>query len=222
MMAHTQDPTRIERDTRWRVALIGLAGDALSAIAAAVDDAGGRVTLDAPATADAIEQLTDAGVDVVVLRAASEGGARPDLVPYAHAGPPVVLFGADPSPGLLKAAARAGIAAFLIEPLQAAQLAPTLDLAVARHGDHAALRKKLAERKIVERAKGRLMEMARLTEDGAFRWLRNRAMQSQASIGDVARIVLGMSVERAPAASAASRRMRTGVARQPARVSAAR
>ena len=91
----------------------------------------------------------------------------------------------------MKVAARAGVAAFLVAPLQPAQLAPTLDLAVARFGDREVLRRKLAERKVIERAKGRLMTVARLSEDDAFRWLRTRAMQTRSTLADVAHTVLG-------------------------------
>ena len=91
----------------------------------------------------------------------------------------------------MKVAARSGVAAFLVAPLQPAQLAPTLDLAVARFSDREVLRQKLADRKVIERAKGRLMTVARLSEDDAFRWLRTRAMQTRSTLADVAHMVLG-------------------------------
>jgi AmiR/NasT family two-component response regulator len=43
---------------------------------------------------------------------------------------------------------------------------------------------------VIERAKGRLMTVARLSEDDAFRWLRTRAMQTRSTLADVAHIVL--------------------------------
>jgi AmiR/NasT family two-component response regulator len=51
------------------------------------------------------------------------------------------------------------------------------------------LRRKLADRTVIERAKGRLMASHGLSEDDAFRWLRTRAMATRSTLGDVARDV---------------------------------
>jgi len=102
---------------------------------------------------------------------------------------PVVLFTHDTSRSLIKLAARSGVAAFLVAPLQPPQLAPTLDLAVARFEECEVLRRKLADRTVIERAKGRLMASHGLSEDDAFRCLRTRAMATRSTLGDVARDV---------------------------------
>ena len=80
--------------------------------------------------------------------------------------------------------------ACLIEPLRAAQVAPTIDLAVARFRDARALRQALADRKVIERAKGLLMAQERLTEDEAFRRLRRSAMDTQRPLAEIARAIL--------------------------------
>jgi response regulator NasT len=87
--------------------------------------------------------------------------------------------------------------AFLVQPIQPSQLAPTLELAVARFSDARVLRCALEERKIIERAKGRLMMLHGTTEEDAFRWLRRRAMTTRRRMADVARDVLGTSVSAA-------------------------
>jgi response regulator NasT len=176
---------------RWRVALLGLGGDSRSAVADAVTDGGGQVAVEAPARLDSLPLVSEAAADVIVLQPSPAAGPRPDLLPFAETGRPLVLFTQNTSRALLKVATRAGVAAFLLDPLQPAQLAPTLDLAVARFGDREALRQKLADRKVIERAKGRLMAVARLSEDDAFRWLRTRSMQTRSTLAAVARIVLG-------------------------------
>jgi ANTAR domain len=53
--------------------------------------------------------------------------------------------------------------AFLIKPLRRGQLAATLDLAVARFRETQRLKQALEERKVIERAKGRLMERENLS-----------------------------------------------------------
>ncbi len=52
---------------------------------------------------------------------------------------------------------------------------------------------KLAERKVVERAKGILMKGRNLSEDEAYRALRQQAMESNARLGDVARQVIALA-----------------------------
>jgi response regulator NasT len=205
--------TRLSVDTgtraRWRVALLGLTGESLSTVTAAVTDAGGQVTVEAPARLDSLSLVADSASDVIVLQPSRTAGPRPDLLPFAELGRPLVLFTHNTSRfthntsrTLLRVAARSGVAAFLVAPLQPAQLAPTLDLAVARFSDREVLRQKLADRKVIERAKGRLMTVARLSEDDAFRWLRTRAMQTRSTLADVANTVLGVVPAGTPATHA--------------------
>ena len=186
--------TRLSTDTdtraRWRVALLGLTGESLSSVTAAVTDAGGQVTVEAPARLDSLSLVADPASDVIVLQPSRRAGPRPDLLPFAESGRPLVLFTHNTSRTLLKVAAQSGVAAFLVAPLQPAQLAPTLDLAVARFSDREVLRQKLADRKVIERAKGRLMERLNLTEDEAFRRLRRAAMNSRRPMADLARALL--------------------------------
>ncbi len=192
------DITRLstEMRTRWRVALLGSSSESRTVLKAAVAQAGGRVVVEAPLRADSLTIVAHAGADVLILQPGREGG-HPDLLPFTSAGRPVVLLTRDPSRALLKVATRSGVAAVLVEPLPPAQVAPTLDLAVARFGDSEVLRRKLAERKLIERAKGRLMAVASMSEEQAFRWLRTRAMDTRSRLADTARAVLD---NRSPAA----------------------
>lgn len=80
--------------------------------------------------------------------------------------------------------------AYLLKPLRPAEVAPTLDLAIARFAETRRLRETLEGRKIIERAKGALIARGGLTEDEAFRRLRRTAMDSRRSMVDVARAVL--------------------------------
>jgi response regulator NasT len=142
---------------------------------------------EAPLRIPTLRLIRRATPDVLIVCPETE--RYPDLVPFTSTGRPVVLFTHDTSRSLLKLAARSGVAAFLVAPLQPPQLAPTLDLAVARFEECEALRRKLADRTVVERAKGRLMASHGLSEDDAFRWLRTRAMATRSTLGDVARDV---------------------------------
>src|SRR5262245_24178805 len=198
LMTTTIRPSTHAR-ARWRVALLGAHDDALTTVKAAVMQAGGEVVIEAPPRVDSLAMLTATAPNVLVLRPPRAGGRHPDLVPFTSAGPPVVLFSPDASRTMSKLAARSGVMAFLLEPLEPAQLAATLDLAVARFADTELLRRKLADRKVIERAKGRLMSLGPMSEEDAFRWLRIRAMNTRSRLADVARSVLEAEASERPA-----------------------
>jgi two-component system, response regulator PdtaR len=79
---------------------------------------------------------------------------------------------------------------FLLKPLRPAELAPALDLAIARFEETRQLKQSLEGRKVIERAKGTLMARLGLTEDEAFRRLRRAAMDSRRPMVDIARALL--------------------------------
>src|SRR5262245_4340428 len=179
-----------ETRARWRVALLGVYDGAAEPLTAAVTHAGGQVVIAVPARVDSLTLLEPAAPDVLILQPSRASGRHPDLLPFTSAACPLVLYTHDTSRAMLKLAARSGVTALIVDPLSPAQLAPTLDLAVARFRDCEVLRRKLADRKVIERAKGRLMALAHITEDEAFRWLRTRAMNGRSRLADVARGVL--------------------------------
>src|SRR3972149_6203572 len=78
----------------------------------------------------------------------------------------------------------------LLNPLRPAELAPALDLAIARFTETRQLRRTLEDRKTIERAKGALMTRLGLTEDEAFRRLRRAAMDSRRPMVEIAKAVL--------------------------------
>src|SRR5437867_10757768 len=76
---------------------------------------------------------------------------------------------------------------YLLKPLRPAELAPALDLAIARFAETRQLKQTLEHRKVIERAKGTLMARLGLTEDEAFKRLRRAAMDSRQPMVEVAR-----------------------------------
>jgi len=117
---------------------------------------------------------------------------EPALMPRitAEVDCPAILFTRDTDEVVVKQANRAGVMAFMLKPLRAAELGPTLDLALARFREIRRLQQARAERPIVDQAKGKLMSDRQLSEAEAFRWLRRQAMDSRQRLGDVAREVL--------------------------------
>ena len=159
---------------------------------AAVWAAGGELAGEATRVSDAVplvrETVPDAAIFAVGL---SDGdGVEAAREVTATVGCPVILCTSRTSDDLVDRARAAGVMAFLLKPLRPAELAPALDLAIARHREARALRQSLEDRKIIEKAKGALMARFGLTEEVAFGRLRKAAMDSRKPMVDIARALL--------------------------------
>jgi response regulator NasT len=110
---------------------------------------------------------------------------------------PIVLFTDDQDPISMDAAIHAGVSAYIVAGLQAERVKPVLDVALARFRRERKLldelsdtRRQLADRKLVERAKGVLMARSGLSEEQAYQRLRSMAMNRKLKLGEVAQRVL--------------------------------
>jgi two-component system, response regulator / RNA-binding antiterminator len=110
---------------------------------------------------------------------------------------PVVVFASRGEPEQIEAALEAGVAAYVVEGLAPARVRPVLEVAIRRFRAHQALRAELdearatlAERVLIERAKGVLMQRRRLPEADAHRLLRRWAMDRSQRMVEVARSIL--------------------------------
>ena len=177
---------------RWRVAVIDDHAPSRAALRSAIAEAGGEVVGEAQRVADALATVTRARPDVAIFAVGLADGdgvaAAAGVITATEC--PVVLFSSHTQDELIARAQAAGVMAYLVKPLRPAELAPTLDLAIARFRETRELRQTLAERKVIERAKGRLMERLRLSEDEAFRRLRRAAMNSRRPMVEIAKAVL--------------------------------
>jgi len=184
---------------RWRVAILEGDASARAGLRAAVDDAGGVVAVEAPLRLDTIALVRETHPDVVIVAPSLSGAEETALLPRITAAldRPAVLFTRDTDGAVVRQANRAGVMGFMLKPLRAAEVAPTLDLAIARFREMRRLQQARAERPVVDQAKGKLMSERQLSEAEAFRWLRRQAMDSRQRLGDVAREVL--AGEAAPA-----------------------
>jgi two-component system, response regulator PdtaR len=105
----------------------------------------------------------------------------------------VLILTAFSGKDLVQRAAEAGAMAYLVKPFQKSDLIPAIDLALARYAELSGLKKetadltdRLAARKVVDRAKGRLMDDSAMSEAEAFRHIQKRAMDERRSMRDVA------------------------------------
>jgi response regulator NasT len=98
------------------------------------------------------------------------------------------------------AAIKAGVSAYVVGEVNAERVRPIVEVAIARFGEFQALREELertqntlAERKVVERAKGLLMQRRKLDEQTAYATLRKLAMDRNQRLVDVARTLIELS-----------------------------
>ena len=113
---------------------------------------------------------------------------------------PVLLFTHDGDSEKIRAATLAGVSAYIVDGMSGERIRPIIDAAVARFEQFHALKRelgdveeKLAERKVIERAKGILMQSRNLSEEEAYRALRKQAMHTNTRLADVAGQVVALA-----------------------------
>lgn len=121
-------------------------------------------------------------------------------VMHHHAPRPVVMFSADSNDQLIRAVVGAGVTAYVVDGLSPARLAPIIQVALARFEQQADIRRKLddvqqqlGDRKLIDRAKGLLMEKRGMNEAEAYAAVRQQAMKQGLKLVDVARQIIAMS-----------------------------
>ena len=109
----------------------------------------------------------------------------------------VLILTAFSQKDLVQRAADAGAMGYLVKPFQRSDLMPAIDVALARHAQMRALRKEsgdlteqLETRKLVDRAKGQLIDSRKMSEAEAFRHIQKRAMDERRSMRDIAASIL--------------------------------
>jgi response regulator NasT len=180
-----------EGTTRWRVAIVDDHERSRTALRSAIWAAGGEIVGESVRCGDTLAMVRRASPDVVVCAAGlPDGDGVQAAAQVTQADCPVVLFTSHTEEALVERARAAGVMGFLLKPLRPAELAPALDLAIARFKETRQLKQTLEGRKVIERAKGTLMARFGLTEEEAFRRLRRAAMDSRRPMVDIAKALL--------------------------------
>jgi response regulator NasT len=110
---------------------------------------------------------------------------------------PVIVLTAFSQRELVERARDAGAMAYLVKPFSKNDLVPAIEVARARFAEMTALdgevrtlEERLETRKLVEQAKGRLMEQQGITEAEAFRWIQRTAMNQRTSMKALAQSIM--------------------------------
>ncbi|MFN3586977.1 MAG: ANTAR domain-containing response regulator [Moraxellaceae bacterium] len=113
---------------------------------------------------------------------------------------PILMVSDDGQPAAIKAAIKAGVSAYVVEGIDEGRLEAVLAVAQARFEADQSLKQqvrmaesKLNERKVVERAKGMLMQLRGLSEADAYHAMRKMAMDRNIRIAEVAEKLISMN-----------------------------
>jgi response regulator NasT len=110
---------------------------------------------------------------------------------------PVLLLTAYSQKELVERAQQVGVVGYLVKPFRDSDIQPAVEVALARFEEFRALREQvrtleesLETRKIVDRAKGLLMDSQGLKEAEAFRRIQKLSMDARKSMREVAEAIL--------------------------------
>ncbi len=98
---------------------------------------------------------------------------------------------------LVEQARDAGALAYLVKPFQKSDLIPAIEVALGRFAELSALERdvedlqaRLEARKLIDRAKGRLMDAHGMAEQDAWRFMQQQAMTNRVKVDEIARRVV--------------------------------
>lgn len=189
-VADPSDSHALEQAARSRSLRIGLLENGFNLIASL------------PADVFLPERIAQLQPDLIIVDAESDARDSLEHVVMAtrDARRPIVLFTNDDDTSHVKDAVAAGVSAYIVAGLGQERIRPILDVAMARFQHEQALRRALAEakseladRKVIDRAKGILMERQGLTEPQAYEKLRRTAMDKGLKVADVAQRILDVA-----------------------------
>lgn len=182
------DDAAIEQADRARALRIGLLENGYNILAAL------------PPGDDLEGQIARLQPDLIIVDEQSDAALQRVVAATANARRPIVCFTEDDDRQKMHAAIRAGVSAYVVQGLSAERVKAVLDVAVTRFRVEQELRdeleetrNKLAERKVIERAKGLLMERQQCTEDEAYSKLRRLAMDKNLKLVEVAQRMLDVA-----------------------------
>ncbi|MES2742969.1 MAG: ANTAR domain-containing protein [Pseudomonadota bacterium] len=170
-----------------------------SALRIGLLEAGYDIVASLPADLYLPERIAQLQPDMIIIDAESDARDVLEHIVIASRDErrPIVLFTEDDTTSSMDAAMAAGVSAYIVAGLRPERIKPVLNVALARFrqeqkllGELSDARHKLAERKVIERAKGLLMTHHQLSEDQAYQKLRTMAMNKNLKLSEIAQRLL--------------------------------
>ena len=103
---------------------------------------------------------------------------------------------------LVEQARDAGAMSYIVKPFQKSDLIPAIDIALGRHAELKSLEtevsdlaERLEARKMIDRAKGVLMDQHAMTEANSWRFIQTAAMNRRTKVHEIAALVVDGQLE---------------------------
>ena len=185
-----------------RVMLVDDTQKDVSLLKEALDAAGYEVVAEESSPATLLERVGAVRPDVIIIDTDSPSrDVLEQVVIVSRDDPrPIVMFTDDANSETIQAAIKAGVTAYIVAGMQPERLKPILEVAQARFEADRALREelktaqgRLAERKIIEKAKGVVMQQKQISEEDAYRLMRTLAMDRNLTLLEVAQQLLNVT-----------------------------
>jgi two-component system, response regulator / RNA-binding antiterminator len=185
-----------------RIMLVDDTQKDVSLLKEALDAAGYEVVAEEWSPATLLERVGAVRPDVIIIDTDSPSrDVLEQVVVLSRDDPrPIVMFTDDANSETIQAAIKAGVTAYIVAGMQPERLKPILEVAQARFEADRALRQelkaaqgRLAERKIIEKAKGIVMQQKQISEEAAYRLLRKLAMDRNLTLLEVAQQLINVT-----------------------------
>ncbi|MGI4850176.1 MAG: ANTAR domain-containing response regulator [Janthinobacterium lividum] len=164
--------------------------------------AGYDIIASLPADLHLPERIAQLQPDMIIIDAESDARDMLEHVVFATRDErrAIVLFTDDQDRSSMQVAMNAGVAAYVVAGMQTERIKPVLEVAMMRfqadqklRAELSHTREQLADRKIIDRAKGLLMARHQLSEQDAYQKLRSIAMSKNLKLVDVAQRLIDVA-----------------------------
>lgn len=113
---------------------------------------------------------------------------------------PVIVFTYEDSRDVIQAAIKVGVSAYIVDGLQAKRIVSIIDTACFRFNEQQLIKEELertkntlSERKIIDKAKGIIMQRSKISENEAYKAMRKMAMNKNIKMVDLAESIISAS-----------------------------
>ncbi|WP_084780294.1 ANTAR domain-containing response regulator [Bacillus massilinigeriensis] len=148
---------------------------------------------------EAVEQCIKLNPDLVLMdiKMPVLNGLKASKIIQEKCNTAILLLTAYSQRELIEKAKDSGVTAYLVKPVTEADLFPAIEMAMNQKRkfdslteDIRSLKKKMEERRIIEKAKGKVMAKKKLSEEEAYQWLREQSMKKRISLKSLSEQIL--------------------------------
>ncbi len=170
-----------------------------------LEDSGYEVVGEASDGFDAVELCRRYSPDLVLMDIKMpllDGLNASKIIQEENLADCIVLLTAYSGPEFIEKAKKIGAMGYIVKPVDEKSLIPTLEVAIAKGKEFKKIKtdiekvnQKLEERKVIEKAKGILMNRDNISEQDAYNTLRKLSMDKRCSMRSIAEAIILSSNE---------------------------